>query len=413
MTNISEFKRGWQILLLAFLGVATSASVLPLYGFGALMEPLQSAFSWSRSDLIVTTSFSAFGGIFSSQLAGWLNNRFGMKPVSLVSFFTLCATLLLMTQMHRFGGSIWLLYGFYTLLGFAGIGTLQVTWTELVNWWFEKNRGLALAIILSGSGFMGVVLPTLMTGAMQFWDWRAGFVVLAVLPVLIALPLTLLWMRPPPTKIADKLGSTEGQPTTLVIKGMTYLEGIRDKRFWMITLAMILAAGSIMVVVVNCVPMLIDNGYSAAQASQLFGVFGLSLIGGRVAVGYLVDRIWAPGVACVVFLLSAVGFFLLATQSTNTPLISLAIALVGVGAGAEFDLAAFLVARFFGMRDYARLFGLEMGVLSGGICLAPLLASWSYGVTGGYTQILLLFSVFLVVAAILLLFLGRYPDLSE
>lgn len=419
MTNNNEFKRGWRILLLAFAGVATSASAMPLYGFGPLMESLETAFSWSRSDLIATSSFSAFGGIFSSQIAGWLNNRFGMRPVSLVSFVTLCLTLVLMTQMHWFGGSVWVLYGFYALLGFAGVGTLQVTWTELVNWWFERNRGLALAIILSGSGFIGIVLPLLLTSAIKYWGWQGGFAVMAVLPVLITLPLAILWMRLPQSRVAktsvDKNdeGDKNREPVATSIVGASYFEGVRDWRFWIIALAMILVAGSIMVVVVNCIPMLIDKGYSPLLASQLFGVFGLSLIIGRVAVGYLVDRVWAPAVACVVFLLSGLGFFMLAVLETNTLLVGVSIALIGIGAGAEFDLAAFLVAKYFGLRDYGRLFGLQIGVLSGGICLAPLFASWSFSVTGGYTQVLLLFCAFLVVAGLLLLSLGRYPMFSK
>jgi len=413
--NTQEFTRGWQILLLAFLGVATSGSVMPLYGFGTLMQPLQTAFGWTRSDMIITTSFSAFGGIFYSQLAGWLNNRFGMRPVLLASIFGLWLALLLMTQMQRMGGSVWLLYIAYMLLGFAGIGTLQVTWTELVSWWFEKNRGLALAIILCGSGFAGMVLPLMLTTAINAWDWRAGFVVMAFLPVIITLPLALLWMRPPPDDNEQKGtadAETERQKTKIK-KGVSYFQGIRDWRFWIITLSLILVSGAVMVVVVNCVPILIEKGYSSADASQLFGMFGFSLIVGRILVGILVDRVWAPGVACIVFLLSGCGFYLLATLGMNTPLIMLAIALVGIGAGAEFDLAAFLVSRYFGLRDYARLFGLQLGVLSGGICLAPLLVSWSYSVTGSYVQILVVFSGFLLMAGLMMIPLGRYPEFDE
>lgn len=412
MSNINEFQRGWKILLLAFLGVATSAAVMPLYGFGVLMTPLQEAFGWSRSDLMATSSFSAFGAIFSSQIAGWLNKRYGLRPIALLSFVGLFLAFLIISQLDKLSGSIWLLYGFFGLLSFAGIGTLQVTWTDLVNRWFEKNRGLALAIILSGSGFMGVVLPPLITTVIELWNWRAGFVLLAVLPLLITLPMAWFWLQAMPGNQAKSRGLNAAETVTSTLSGMSFSAGIRSWKYWVINCSMVMVAGAIMVMVINTVPMLQDKGYTALAASKLFAVFGLSLVAGRVAVGFMVDRLWAPGVAFVVLLLSAVGCFLLATVDNNTQLLILSISLIGIGAGAEFDLAAFLVARYFGMRDYSRLFGLQMGVISAGICLAPAAVAYLYHQTGSYNTVLIANVVLLATGASILLLLGRYPLLT-
>src|SRR5690606_41850558 len=60
-----------------------------------------------------------------------------------------------------------------------------------------------------------------------------------------------------------------------------------------------------------------DKGYSAIEASQIFGAFGISLVAGRVLVGYLVDRLWAPGVAFVALALPALGCFILAAMGGN------------------------------------------------------------------------------------------------
>jgi hypothetical protein len=87
----------------------------------------------------------------------------------------------------------------------------------------------------------------------------------------------------------------------------------------------------------------------------------LSLILGRVIVGHLVDRLWAPGVAAAALGLPALGCLLLGISGANdTGWLVLGVMLVGIGAGAEFDLAAFLVSRYFGMRDYGRLFGIHL-----------------------------------------------------
>ncbi|MFU7547989.1 MFS transporter, partial [Pseudomonas paraeruginosa] len=104
-----------------------------------------------------------------------------------------------------------------------------------------------------------------------------------------------------------------------------------------------------------------DRGLSASQASQVFSSFGISLILGRLVVGYLIDRLWAPGVAALALLLLAFACLIFAYTEANLLLFILATLLVGIGAGAEFDIAAFLIARYFGMRDYGRLFGVHLG----------------------------------------------------
>src|SRR5690606_3046197 len=126
------------------------------------------------SDLLATVTFSSFGAVFSSQLAGSLNRRYGIKRVTVWSLLGLPLAFLLMSQVDRLGGSIWTLYGLFFLVTFAGVGTLQVTWTQVVNLWFDKNRGLALAMILSGSGIAGLVLPPMVTTAVEMWGWRGG-----------------------------------------------------------------------------------------------------------------------------------------------------------------------------------------------------------------------------------------------
>ena len=73
--DLTEFKFGWRFIILALVGVATSSAVMPLYGFGAMVVPLEEALGFRRSDLLATITFSSFGAVFSSQLAGVLNRR--------------------------------------------------------------------------------------------------------------------------------------------------------------------------------------------------------------------------------------------------------------------------------------------------------------------------------------------------
>ena len=418
--DFGEFRHGWSILLLSLFGVMTMVSATILYGFGALILPLQQAKGWSRAELQPAISCMFFGVVLASQVAGWLNLRYGVRRVTLASLSALTVGYLAMTQL---GTSVWQLYLGFMLLAMAGVGTLQVTWTYLVNLWFERNRGLALAVILCGTGIAAGIMPSLVTWSVQHWDWRGGFVVMASLTGLVTLPLvwgllhasaTLRTMSNDagnPDRRADKPGK-RAPPVAIALTGLPFRVAIRTRQFWACNIALVLVVSSVVGLVTNIVPLLRDHGLSAMQASQVFGMFGVSLIIGRLFVGYLNDRLWAPGVAATALFLPAIGCMLFMTVDANIPLFVLATLLVGIGTGAEFDIASFLVARYFGMRDYGRLFGVHLGISTTGAALGPLLFASLLHSTGSYTAMLIYCTSCFIVGPLLILTLGPYPKLE-
>lgn len=410
--DFTEFKLGWRIVIVAMLGLAINASASFLYAFGTLVIPLQQAFGWQRADMQWGISFLFGGAVVSAQLIGWLNLRYGMKRVTCVSLVALSLVFAAMTQM---GQSIGWFYLFCTLLPIASLGTIHVTWTHLVNLWFERNRGLSLAVVLSGTGLTAALLPSGVTWAIGQWGWQAAFLLLASLPVVLVLPLALRWMTVPlnAAPLPDGKRAAPGA-TRPALSGMSFTAGIRSPRFWCLNIGLALVVAAVVTMVSNTVPLLRDKGLTAAAASAVFGSFGLSLIGGRLLVGYLVDRMWAPAVAAVALSLPALGCLLLGvTGPTETGTLVAATMLIGLGAGAEFDIAAYLVARYFGMRDYGRIFGVHLSTITLASALAPWLTGALYKSTGSYTATLTVCGVAFVTGALLLLPLGRYPQFDS
>jgi MFS family permease len=397
--DTAEFKLGWRILILAILGVGINI-------------PLQQAHGWERGQMQTAISFLFAGAVASAQLAGWLNLRYGMRTVTLVSLVCLSLVFLAMTQM---GSSIVWLYVMFIALPLASLGTMQVTWTHLVNLWFVRNRGLALALVLSGTGLAAALLPSAVTWAVGRWNWQAAFVLLALLPVCLALPLALRWMAEPGQRGGAAVDATKlAEAAAQRRQGLSFREGIVTGRFWAMNLGLSLVVASVVAMVTNTVPLLRDKGLSAAEASSIFGAFGVSLIAGRVVVGYLVDRLWAPGVAAVALSIPALGcWLLLQAGATDTTMLVIAAMMLGVGAGAEFDVAAYLVARYVGMRDYGRLFGVHLGLITLASALAPMLAGMLYRNAGSYTPVLTVCGFSFLIGALVLLPLGRYPRFAE
>lgn len=409
--DLTEFRVGWRIAILAMLGVAANSNAALLYAWGSLILPLSQAHGWARADLQSGISFMFLGMILGSQIVGWLNLRFGMRAVTYTSLVSLSGVYVAMSLM---GNSLVMLYVLLMLTSIASMGTMHVTWTHLINLWYERNRGLALALVLSGTGLAAIVIPSMVSAAIARWGWPSAFWLLAAYPAGIVLPLAVAWMHEPAEHAAKKGKRAAVELPIAEVRGVMLREAVKSPRYWALNLALSMVVACVVTMVTNSVPLLRDKGLGAAEAAGIFGGFGVSLIAGRMVVGYLVDRIWAPGVAAVALALPALGCLLLMVSGAQDTLqLTVAVMLLGIGAGAEFDIAAFLMARYFGMRDYGRLFGIHLSLITAAATLAPWLFGMLYRQTGSYEMMLSIAAPMFLVGGLMLLPLGRYPKFES
>lgn len=407
--DLAEFRQSWSIVLLAVVGVTISINAALLYGFGVLVLPLQEQFGWERGALQAAIAFLFGGAVIGLQAVGWLNLRYGIKRVTIVSWLLMALGYLATTLI---GGSIWTLYAAFFFLPIVGMGALAVTWTQLLNLWFVRNRGLALAIGLSGTGITAAVVPALFSWGIAQWGWQAPFVIMAALNVVLGIPLTLMWFRLPTPATANAGPGSAQEQAMLARTGMSFREAVAAPKLWICNLSLSLVVIAVLGLVTSTVPMLRDKGLSAAEAAQVFGFFGIALIVGRLVVGYLLDRLWPPGVAAVSMSLPAAAALVFLLAGSDMAILSVGAALAGLGAGAEFDVAAFLIARYFGLKDYGRIFGLHQGLITVASAAAPLMFAAMFTRTGSYTAMLTCCAIGAAFGAALLLTLGRTPRFS-
>jgi MFS family permease len=153
-----------------------------------------------------------------------------------------------------------------------------------------------------------------------------------------------------------------------------------------------------------------DHGLTPKAAAGVMGVVGTGLLVGRVGVGFLLDRVWGPGLAFPVLCLPAFACYLLMGTGSGLSTITAAAFLLGFAAGAESDLIAFFAAKYFGMAHFGRIYGMlymPFGVFS---AISPVVYGIVRDKTGTYDPMLGAAMVLFLLGGALLLALGRYPE---
>lgn len=405
-TPRSEFKLGSKPLAAALLGVTCGASPIPFNVLPLAMGPMHEEFGWDFAAL--SAGMTIFGIIASlmSPVYGALADKLGVRPVALWSLF---AFGLVFAAFWFMPGSLGGYYAFWAVLGIVGIGSTPVTWSRAISMWFARNRGLALGIMLLGTSFAGMAVPQIAQAAIETGGWRLAFPVLALLPLLVALPVGLAWFREPrpeeqPAGISDASGK---------VLGLSLREAARGRRFWILFASISLASFAYAGAHIHMAQIVQVHGFDPGTAATVMGVVAIGILAGRIIVGLLFDRFWAPGVAFPALLLPALACFLLMGTDTSLPLLLLGGLLLGFAAGTESDVIAFLTARYFGMAHYGRIYGvlyMPFGIFS---ALSPMAYGAVRDATGNYDAILMVSMGLFAVGGALLLLLGRYPDLSR
>jgi MFS family permease len=185
-------------------------------------------------------------------------------------------------------------------------------------------------------------------------------------------------------------------------------DGFKTWRFWSLTLAFFLAIVAINGTLTQVVALLTDRGISVGLAVTAMSAAGIALILGRIFSGWCLDRFWGPFVAIVFFLLPMTGIALLMSGAGRTVPLAGAV-LCGLGIGADVDLMAFFVSRYFGMKEYAKLYGVMLALFSLANGVGPALSGISFDHFHSYTQIFMVYEILLIIACAQFLGLGAYP----
>ena len=402
---MSEFTYGWKSLLAATIGTMCGIFTLTNYTQGFFVGPVTSEFGWSAPQFFLSYTVLMCSGLLTGPLIGYIAQRVGLRTVGIVG---LIGHSLAYGVLSLNTGSLMLWYLSWALVAILGAGSLPIIWTGVLNNWFTKHRGKAIGITMAGTGLGAFLLPPIVEFLIANHGWRTAYRGIGLGALLISVPIVFALFKEKP----DSSTATDGEAVANKVEtwGLTTRDAMRTKQFWILGAVLFLTVIVVAGLLSNFERIMTEQGFERSSIAQIAAVMGLTVIIGRLMVGALVDRFWAPGVAACFFLVATLGLLILVgTQVTMATALLVAV-MIGLAAGAELDLLAYLTGKYFGPAHYPAIFGLIIAFFTVGAGIAPPLFGMAAQMFQGYGTMLSISIGLLLVSILLFLSLGRYPD---
>ena len=393
-------------MAVAALGLSTSPGQFAFGAFSLFIEPLEREFGWTRGDMSLALTLFTLCLALTLPFIGRLVDAFGSRRVLAPSMLILGLGLCLLGWRLE---ALWMLILVYVLLGILGAGANSPAYMRTVSAWFDRRRGLAIGAAMAGAGLGYAYVPPMVRYINDAHGWRYSFLALGAIIIFVAMPLVTVFLKSPGSQPLRSGQALPDTPEAAVRAGDDWRQALGRGVFWVLVAVFALLSFSLYGMLAHFKPMLSEFGLPGERAGWIVGMVGVAVMVSRVVIGFLIDRIFAPRVAVVVFTLSALGMFALASGNAAGFAIPAAV-LLGVSMGAEIDLLAYLAGRYFGLSSFAAIYGLLFSAFLVGTALGPWAYGAAYDANGSYRLMLGVGGACCALAAILAAFLPRWKQ---
>jgi MFS family permease len=393
-TYLGELKHNWRALLASALGQGAGLSING-YILSIFAPHLLQTFGWSKAQfaLMGTTIMAT---LFCLPIVGRLTDVFGVRRVALVGVIS---TPLSYLAFSVFDGDITTFLAITVLQVIFGTTTTATVYSRIVAERFVRARGIALAIVAGWPAVVGAIGVPMITYFIDTHGWRAAYQALAVFSAIVG--TAVLFMIP-------RSSNMGARPVTTPRRARAdYAFLARHVTFWLIVAGVFLCNLPQTLNSMQLKLMLLDNGASSADASVMISVFAVGVIIGRFTCGLALDRLPPHLVATVGMGLPSIGMFIIASSIDTSFALSTAALLLGASLGAEGDITAYLVARYFGVQIYSSVLGLMTAVLGIATSIGSVILSITLEWTNHFALFVLFGAVVTVIGSALFMLLGH------
>ncbi len=326
-------------------------------------------------DTIMLATASIFG-----LGSGWLVDKVGVKPLIIVGLALFAAGNFMYSQVQSLADMYWIQVSFGAVLALCGL-MINV---YLVSSWFDKQRGLAIGLVLGGSSIGNAFFPQLNTWLMTMGDWRQVFQWIALIPLAL-IPLAFLFLKRGPNSAGHASADKDSGPP-IALTGYTLREALLSRNFWIIATIAMCTFYCILGMGANVFIYMSKSNYSPADASTGVSILFIGGLIGKVISGYLAENfgrklILLTGLA---LMLCGSASLLFAIQLESSLSLWTGLVAFGFGWGGIYTLIQLLSADLFVMRSLGKILAAVNILDAAGGALGPVMTGVLYDSSGSY-----------------------------
>lgn len=404
MTAAAEWRKGWPVILASFIGFGSTLAMFVATA-GLFVVPMRQQTGWSVSQLAIQP-MAALAISLALPFVGIVVDRVGGRKIAIAGHLIYASAYLALALLPL---TVPLLYTVAIGLGLLGAAGTAIPFVFVTASWFRRGTGLAFGVLLSGAPAVAAICVPTVAIVIDRFGWRAGYLALAAIILLISLPLTLRFLFHNDSTADAPTRGSDARPHRLLKSVML------DPRLWMLTLALSFAALPMGALTAHMQPMLRSKEFSTTSAAFLGSVLSIGVLVGRVAGGFLLDRLPPYHVAAAMICIGAAGcFFLPALSSSDSYLFaSVILFAIGLTFGAEVDFAAFFTVKLFGPEGFSAAFSIVIMVVGVLMSLGGIGASIAFDLSGTYLLLESIAGMLFLLASFSMIVLGARDRMAS
>jgi MFS family permease len=395
---------GWYILAAGFLLLFFQSGAR--FSFGIMFKPMIAELGWNRAAISSVFFLNMVFFALALSAGGKLYDRYGPRWVIFGSTVLLAGGYMC-TALVR---SLWQFYLFYGILTAVGTGGASVPLiASLMSKWFEKYRGLAISLSISGTCLGQFALVPIFNQFVLHYSWRISYLLIGLLILVINTFLAFAVIKGNPVDLGfepygHKAANDAGdrKPSTLSpahAPDLNLTQAMKTYSFWLFLLFMFICGSGDYLVATHLVPFVTDYGVSPTAAANMLALYGLMGLGGILVAGPASDLIGNKIPIALTFVMRVLLFALILKYQTP-----LSFYIFSAGFGFTWLVTAPLTTTLVG-----RLYGFaHVGMISGFITTVHHLGGgfWAYmggllyDKTGSYQTIFILSAISAAIAVI-------------
>lgn len=361
----------WLVAAALFAVVFSASNQIA--AFGVFLPALADHFGWSRGAISVALSISLLLGGFAGFAVGAIADRHGPRGILLLTVAIAGGGYALASTT----GALWHLYVFVGVMGGLGTSGFYIIASTTVTRWFDRDRGLALALVLVGFNVSFVTAGPAAAWLIERVGWRGAYLVFGGWLCVVGSLAALVVRDPPRPRVAP--GHAPGRDD----HGVGVVEAMGDRRLWLLLLSWFLLGGVLLMMTVHVVPYARDRGVDLASAALALTAYGAGAAVGRLGSGPLSDRLGPRPIMRACFTLQVIALVALAF-GPPLPLLLPMVAVFGLGFTGADTVYIRVIPDVFGLKALGAITGVLTMGWRAGAALGPALAGFVHDATGSY-----------------------------